>query len=223
MPFKKRIGQDGHTVLARLSLAGGEGPSRSCADPHHPEKVVGNFPNFKLFRLVYAGEVEVGVSHGRGPRERLRSGLPVEVILKTGRHAISKKAFQLRILLPQHHQPVGLAERQRAEHKSVECAEHRGIRAYTEGQRQNRHRRKPGGFEECPHRVANVSHQVLRFRDSQTLPVHSYRSATMGSTLVARRAGINPASSATAASTRTAMTIESGSVAFSPNNMADKK
>src|SRR5262247_511554 len=47
---------------------------------------------------------------------------------------------------------------------------------------------------------------------------HSHRNATIGSTFVARRAGIQQASSATSASSKATPTNVNGSVGLTPNN-----
>src|SRR5215813_1419052 len=52
---------------------------------------------------------------------------------------------------------------------------------------------------------------------------YSCRSAIIGSTFVARRAGTQPANAATASNNIVASAIVSGSVAFNPNNRSDSR
>src|SRR5262245_51119196 len=54
-------------------------------------------------------------------------------------------------------------------------------------------------------------------------PLHSQRNAIIGSTFVARRAGIQQAASATTSSSKAIPTNVSGSVALTPNNKASIK
>src|SRR5262249_44229281 len=65
------------------------------------------------------------------------------------------------------------------------------------------------------------NYQITQLPNRFTQSPHSYRSATIGSTLVARRAGIKPASNATVASTAITAPREIGSVAFKPKRSED--
>src|SRR5512146_157855 len=115
------------------------------------------------------------------------------------------------------------------EQQRIHYTEHGGIGANAQGQRQHRHCGEAGALTEHAQAVAKIVQQsfhislkslwvphLCRFCESGIR--YSYLSATMGSTFVARRAGIKLASSADATSTAATTINVHGSRGLTPKS-----
>src|SRR6185369_10105238 len=96
--------------------------------------------------------------------------------------------------------PFGRSIRQRAQHHAIDDAEDRGARADTERERDHNDGSETRMLQQPPHAITNVFYdRVHSFNKSyRAYWSYSYRSATSGSTFVARSAGTRHAMKATA-------------------------
>src|SRR5262249_38727419 len=68
----------------------------------------------------------------------------------------NRSVFKIRFTLAQRHQPFGFGIRQATEQTSVHNREQRGIRTYSQRQRDHRNRGKPWIVAELPQRIPDV-------------------------------------------------------------------
>src|SRR5262249_34009926 len=101
----------------------------------------------------------------------------------------------------------------------INDAEYGAVGANPKGQRKHRNHRKAWTLDQCSRPVSNVLKECLHFC-SQAVSCfthhYSYLSAIIGSTLVARSAGMKQATRATPANTPEKITNVIGSVVLTP-------
>ena len=131
-----------------------------------------------LLRLRRRGEVVAHAAPGAHVRKRLVLLLPVEKIAR--RHGIVA-TLNFR---PHHHQLIGLGIWHGSQQHGVNHAEDGGVRADAQRKRDGSDQGEAGIFPQQSNTVASILCEC--FHRSP----HSYRSATMGSTFAARRAGM---------------------------------
>jgi hypothetical protein len=128
-------------------------------------------------RVARAGEVE-------GPAAQEQRDLLEGLALRAPVLAVEDRDVAL---ARDEREPLGLRERQGPEHHRVHDAEDRGVRADAERQRQERDGREARALGQPAQREPHVLEQCIH---TVLLRAYSQRSATIGSTRVARRAGI---------------------------------
>jgi hypothetical protein len=142
-------------VGARLSLVVLESASDEGPTPERREERRSDRQRAQLFRLALGGEVDASHREQRGVLEGGRLGFPVDVI---GNRDRCLGQADERIPVPDEHEPVGIAVRQRAEQDPVQEAEDGGVGADAERQCQHGDGRKNGLLAERADRVPDVSH-----------------------------------------------------------------
>src|SRR5262249_55089321 len=146
----------------------------------------------------------------------------------------------LRSFLVQMYEPLRVLERQGPQQHSVDDAEHRGVRADAQAERDDGYNRKAALPQQHSRAVAQVLPKGLHSSSQEVHPqshtkkreghsassrpslgfvgeIHSQRSAIIGSPFVARRAGTQHASIATKASSKAMPANVTGSVALTSN------
>src|SRR5262245_9820842 len=145
---------------------------------------------------------------------------PVDEVRR--RHRELRPAF-LEVVLAHDNQPIRIRERQRAKQNRIDGAEHRAVRSDAERQSCNCNQRETRKSEQHSDGISKVLKQVcchpffLSFFIS-SMTDSSHVSEVIGSTRVARRAGMKHASNATPASNNDKAANVIGSVASTPNN-----
>src|SRR5262245_53397928 len=116
-----------------------------------------------------------------------------------------------RHVFPKRNEPFRIFVGQRAQQNSVNDTEDRRVCADAKRQSDDRDYADARVLQQHPHTVAQILKESVH-------GFYSYLSATIGSTLAARRAGIQHASSATVASNNGTAANVRGSIAFTPNS-----
>ena len=80
--------------------------------------------------------------------------------------------------------------RQAAQSQRIQQLKNGGIRSASKGQRKNRDQRKCGTLPQLPEGISEILDHPVHVRPFMIRLAYSYLSATMGSTLAARRAGM---------------------------------
>src|SRR5262249_3923049 len=182
------------------------------------------------------GFADAGQRHGqaahRGDR-RERPGLiaPVHEVLPA--RGLRR---ELRGPLDQQDELRWIAEGQRPQQHRVHDGEDRGVGADAEREREDGDGREARPREQRPHGIANVAHEAIMqcgilnaacgirnflpsysaFRISHSASLYSCRSTTIGSTVLARRAGSQAATAATASITNAPVERMRGSAGATP-------
>src|SRR5690242_1342867 len=185
----------------RALVGGGEPTTDLGTGREHGQQVGRDRRGLDLARVSGTGEVVA--LRGRGPdtREVVRQRAQVVQVRKRDAepHALEPRGHNL-------HEPVRFRVRQRPEQHAVNGAEDGRVGADAEGEGEDGDGREGGALGERTDGVAQVLEQRLHVRlprfgvRGPRFPSYSDRSATIGSTLVARRAGHHVAASATATS-----------------------
>src|SRR6185437_12801404 len=163
-----------------------------------------------------------------------RARIALQIVKVRGRESIGVEVSLLVLAALAHqHQLLQVRERKRMEQERVHHAEDSGISADAEGQGEHRHGGKTRALAQHAQAVAKIVQQGLHASPQITHPLqraqrghpnpHSYLSATIGSTLVARRAGRKLASSAAATSTTATVAKVNGSRGLTPNSIPDSR
>src|SRR5438876_3069145 len=111
--------------------------------------------------------------------------------------------------MPNLHQLLWIFEWQRPQQRGIDHAENRRVGSYAQSQCQHCDCSKPRRLTDHAQRIANVLYQSVHY---------SYLSATMGSTLAARRAGMKLASRPIVKRVLAAVAKVIGSRGLSPNS-----
>ena len=147
---------------------------------HHRVKTGSSDLAIDLFGMLARRQVEGCASPRIQVLENRVLCFPVEKVTR-GNHVPALAWFR-----PHHHQLVGVRIRHGREQGGVDNAVNCGACANPQRQCDDRHGGEPRTLPQKPSRIPKILGQSSQ-HDSVS---HSYRSATMGSTFVARRAGM---------------------------------
>ena len=142
-------------VGARLGLVVLESASDEGPAPERREERRSDRQRAQLFRLALGGEIDASHREQRGVLEGGRLGFPVDVVGNRDR-CLGQAHEGIRV--PDEHEPVGIAVRQRTEQDPVQEAENGSVGADAERQCQHGDGRKHRLLAERSDRVPDVSH-----------------------------------------------------------------
>ena len=116
-----------------------------------------------LFRLAVAGEIEAAIEEGRHVSEDLVLFLPVSEVAEVDDVLIGTTALSL---FPHEHEPFGIRVRKAAQQHRIDDAEDRSVRADTERERKQRHKRHHRALQKHPHAKLNISKYLFIYSAS---------------------------------------------------------
>ncbi len=159
------VAEDRHMLFPQLLFVGRKRAAERRLDAENIEVMRRNLRPAQLNWLIEARK-----RHGAaGLRSHvLKDGvvfLPVQIIQR--RNAVAAPA---RRFLQHSNDPFRFAIRQRLQQHAVHKTEDRGVGADSDGQRQDRHRGKPGTLPECPQSVAQILKHFVHSRLDDRLP-----------------------------------------------------
>ena len=181
MSLPEPIPKDGNVPMSWLIFVGRKRSPKHRLRTQNREKILRNGSRSQGFGLRFPGQVQSGVGIDRHFFERTVLIVPIHVIGGgDGKHRHPGKALRRRHM-PNLHQLLWIFEWQRPQQRSIDHAENRRVGSYAQSQCQHCDCSKLRRLTDHAQRIANVLYHSVHY---------SYLSATMGSTLAARRAGM---------------------------------
>ena len=125
------------------------------------EDVRGRACAFDPLGLGSAREIEVCVLESADRFELRRLPGPLEKVGVRSRHSITDRWTERRIFLPNHHNPLRIAERERAEQNGVDHAENRRVRANPQSQDRDNGERESWRFAQHAKTESEVRQEIF--------------------------------------------------------------
>ena len=147
------VSQQGDSMAAHDAVARCERAPEQRPDPEDIEERRCHHASVEPHRLARARQID---RRGRERRRRIEDGVhacPVHVVRR--RHEVVEDALGLP-LFPDHHEPIGLVVRKRAQEDRVHRREDGGVGSDTERQRHDRDDRHARLADEEPHRMLQI-------------------------------------------------------------------
>jgi len=184
-PLPQLVHQDDDVLFPRDAFLRQEVAAKAKRRAQHPVHAGRGLLALQVLRLVLGGKVELAPGECRQILKGSALALPVQEVL--GGDSVVE-ALDLR---PHHHKLIRLGIGHGREQRRVDHREDGGVRPDAQRQRERSRQREDRRFDQLAHRVSHVPKQVLHLASlSGVLKPYSVRSAFMGSTAAARRAGI---------------------------------